>query len=62
MMSPCSLCLSDASMYAHYLFNAFDTAQHGSVKFEVIALHLPSMPLSQFCVFNLFCLVFIAKQ
>ncbi|RLV92182.1 hypothetical protein DV515_00013876, partial [Chloebia gouldiae] len=24
----------DASMYAHYLFNAFDTAQNGSVKFE----------------------------
>ncbi|XP_038596333.1 Kv channel-interacting protein 1 isoform X2 [Tachyglossus aculeatus] len=24
----------DASMYAHYLFNAFDTAQMGSVKFE----------------------------
>nr|XP_034961115.1 Kv channel-interacting protein 1 isoform X4 [Zootoca vivipara] len=24
----------DASMYAHYLFNAFDTAQTGSVKFE----------------------------
>ncbi|KAM9313440.1 A-type potassium channel modulatory protein KCNIP1 isoform 2-T2 [Gastrophryne carolinensis] len=24
----------DASMYAHYLFNAFDTAQSGSVKFE----------------------------
>uniref|UniRef100_A0A8I3X9I5 Potassium voltage-gated channel interacting protein 1 n=1 Tax=Callithrix jacchus TaxID=9483 RepID=A0A8I3X9I5_CALJA len=24
----------DASMYAHYLFNAFDTTQTGSVKFE----------------------------
>ncbi|XP_075712502.1 A-type potassium channel modulatory protein KCNIP1 isoform X3 [Rhinoderma darwinii] len=24
----------DASMYAHYLFNAFDAAQSGSVKFE----------------------------
>ncbi|XP_043843833.1 Kv channel-interacting protein 1 isoform X1 [Dromiciops gliroides] len=24
----------DASMYAHYLFNAFDTSQTGSVKFE----------------------------
>ncbi|KAM4678356.1 A-type potassium channel modulatory protein KCNIP1 isoform 2-T2 [Discoglossus pictus] len=24
----------DASMYAHYLFNAFDTEQSGSVKFE----------------------------
>lgn len=26
---------TDASMYAHYLFNAFDAAQSGSVKFEV---------------------------
>ncbi|KAF3828314.1 hypothetical protein GH733_005011 [Mirounga leonina] len=26
--------LSDASMYAHYLFHAFDTTQTGSVKFE----------------------------
>nr|XP_006002505.1 PREDICTED: Kv channel-interacting protein 1 [Latimeria chalumnae] len=25
----------DASKYAHYLFNAFDTTQNGSVKFEV---------------------------
>lgn len=44
------LCLSDASMYAHYLFNAFDTAQNGSVKFEVTALPLLSMPFPQFCV------------
>uniref|UniRef100_A0A8D2L9G7 Potassium voltage-gated channel interacting protein 1 n=1 Tax=Varanus komodoensis TaxID=61221 RepID=A0A8D2L9G7_VARKO len=29
-----TVCFSDASMYAHYLFNAFDTAQNGSVKFE----------------------------
>uniref|UniRef100_A0A8C8S7A1 Potassium voltage-gated channel interacting protein 1 n=1 Tax=Pelusios castaneus TaxID=367368 RepID=A0A8C8S7A1_9SAUR len=28
------LILLYASMYAHYLFNAFDTAQNGSVKFE----------------------------
>ncbi|XP_012884089.1 PREDICTED: Kv channel-interacting protein 1 isoform X1 [Dipodomys ordii] len=27
-------CLVDASTYAHYLFNAFDTTQAGSVKFE----------------------------
>ncbi|KAM6150414.1 A-type potassium channel modulatory protein KCNIP1 isoform 1-T1 [Erethizon dorsatum] len=27
-------CLTDASTYAHYLFNAFDTTQTGSVKFE----------------------------
>ncbi|XP_001150323.3 Kv channel-interacting protein 1 isoform X1 [Pan troglodytes] len=27
-------CLVDASTYAHYLFNAFDTTQTGSVKFE----------------------------
>ncbi|XP_025780547.1 Kv channel-interacting protein 1 isoform X4 [Puma concolor] len=31
---PFLLCLSDASMYAHYLFHAFDTTQTGSVKFE----------------------------
>ncbi|XP_016072566.1 PREDICTED: Kv channel-interacting protein 1 isoform X1 [Miniopterus natalensis] len=29
-----SLCLADASTYAHYLFHAFDTTQTGSVKFE----------------------------
>ncbi|NXC88371.1 KCIP1 protein, partial [Cercotrichas coryphoeus] len=34
------LCLSDASMYAHYLFNAFDTAQNGSVKFEDFVMAL----------------------
>ncbi|XP_055410500.1 Kv channel-interacting protein 1 isoform X1 [Bubalus kerabau] len=31
---PLLLCLADASMYAHYLFHAFDTTQTGSVKFE----------------------------
>uniref|UniRef100_F7D9N3 Potassium voltage-gated channel interacting protein 1 n=1 Tax=Callithrix jacchus TaxID=9483 RepID=F7D9N3_CALJA len=31
---PLPFCLVDASMYAHYLFNAFDTTQTGSVKFE----------------------------
>ncbi|XP_062045627.1 Kv channel-interacting protein 1 isoform X1 [Lepus europaeus] len=31
---PFPLCLADASTYAHYLFNAFDTTQTGSVKFE----------------------------
>ncbi len=25
----------DASTYAHYLFNAFDTRNNGSIKFEV---------------------------
>nr|XP_033783014.1 Kv channel-interacting protein 1 isoform X3 [Geotrypetes seraphini] len=30
----------DASMYAHYLFNAFDTAQTGSVKFEDFVMAL----------------------
>ncbi|XP_053812560.1 Kv channel-interacting protein 1 isoform X1 [Vidua chalybeata] len=30
----------DASMYAHYLFNAFDTAQNGSVKFEDFVMAL----------------------
>nr|XP_020019965.1 Kv channel-interacting protein 1 isoform X3 [Castor canadensis] len=29
-----ALYLADASAYAHYLFNAFDTTQTGSVKFE----------------------------
>ena len=27
--------ISDASTYAHYLFNAFDTTNNGSIKFEV---------------------------
>ncbi|XP_009571037.1 PREDICTED: Kv channel-interacting protein 1 isoform X1 [Fulmarus glacialis] len=36
----CPLCFSDASMYAHYLFNAFDTAQNGSVKFEDFVMAL----------------------
>ncbi|NXC34106.1 KCIP1 protein, partial [Campylorhamphus procurvoides] len=35
-----SQCFSDASMYAHYLFNAFDTAQNGSVKFEDFVMAL----------------------
>lgn len=26
---------TDASMYAHYLFNAFDTTNNGSIKFKV---------------------------
>ncbi|XP_009938640.1 A-type potassium channel modulatory protein KCNIP1 isoform X1 [Opisthocomus hoazin] len=30
----------DASMYAHYLFNAFDAAQNGSVKFEDFVMAL----------------------
>lgn len=28
-------CFADASMYAHYLFNAFDTTNNGSIKFKV---------------------------
>uniref|UniRef100_A0A8C0E994 Potassium voltage-gated channel interacting protein 1 n=1 Tax=Bubo bubo TaxID=30461 RepID=A0A8C0E994_BUBBB len=31
---------ANASMYAHYLFNAFDTAQNGSVKFEDFVMAL----------------------
>lgn len=31
----CSVSPADASTYAHYLFNAFDTTQSGSIKFEV---------------------------
>lgn len=27
--------VADASMYAHYLFNAFDTTNNGSIKFKV---------------------------
>lgn len=27
--------VADASMYAHYLFNAFDTTHNGSIKFKV---------------------------
>ncbi|CAM2118326.1 unnamed protein product [Caretta caretta] len=33
----------DASMYAHYLFNAFDTAQTGSVKFEGFVMALSTL-------------------
>uniref|UniRef100_A0A8D0GT10 Potassium voltage-gated channel interacting protein 1 n=1 Tax=Sphenodon punctatus TaxID=8508 RepID=A0A8D0GT10_SPHPU len=33
----------DASMYAHYLFNAFDTAQTGSVKFEEFVMALSTL-------------------
>lgn len=29
------ICVADASMYAHYLFNAFDTTNNGSIKFKV---------------------------
>lgn len=28
-------CVSDARTYAHYLFNAFDTTNNGSIKFKV---------------------------
>ena len=42
---PLLLCLADASMYAHYLFHAFDTTQTGSVKFEVcLSLRGPRAP------------------
>lgn len=30
---------TDASTYAHYLFNAFDTGHSGSIKFEVSYIH-----------------------
>lgn len=30
-----SLLLSDSSMYAHFLFEAFDTQNNGTVSFEV---------------------------
>ncbi|XP_074816789.1 A-type potassium channel modulatory protein KCNIP1 isoform X1 [Natator depressus] len=33
----------DASMYAHYLFNAFDTSQTGSVKFEGFVMALSTL-------------------
>uniref|UniRef100_A0A674K951 Potassium voltage-gated channel interacting protein 1 n=1 Tax=Terrapene triunguis TaxID=2587831 RepID=A0A674K951_9SAUR len=35
--------LTYASMYAHYLFNAFDTAQTGSVKFEGFVMALSTL-------------------
>uniref|UniRef100_A0A8C5UCG0 Potassium voltage-gated channel interacting protein 1 n=1 Tax=Malurus cyaneus samueli TaxID=2593467 RepID=A0A8C5UCG0_9PASS len=37
---PALCAFPDASMYAHYLFNAFDTAQNGSVKFEDFVMAL----------------------
>lgn len=36
---PVSGCVADASTYAHYLFNAFDTTSNGSIKFEVPTTH-----------------------
>lgn len=39
-----SVCVADASMYAHYLFNAFDTANNGSIKFKVNTLKLSKVP------------------
>uniref|UniRef100_A0A672IFX5 Kv channel interacting protein 1 b n=1 Tax=Salarias fasciatus TaxID=181472 RepID=A0A672IFX5_SALFA len=45
--SPCpfslhfsNYCLADASMYAHYLFNAFDTTNNGSIKFKDFVMGL----------------------
>lgn len=32
------LSITDASTYAHFLFNAFDTDHNGSVSFEVSAV------------------------
>lgn len=39
---------TDASTYAHYLFNAFDSGHNGSIKFEVIlsVTLCTSLPLS----------------
>lgn len=31
----CLVSVSDASTYAHFLFNAFDTDHNGAVSFEV---------------------------
>lgn len=31
----CVLCTADSSMYAHFLFDALDTHNNGSVSFEV---------------------------
>ncbi|XP_038563424.1 Kv channel-interacting protein 1b isoform X2 [Micropterus salmoides] len=33
-------CVADASMYAHYLFNAFDTTNNGSIKFKDFVMGL----------------------
>lgn len=35
MFSSVVIAVPDASTYAHYLFNAFDTRNNGSIKFEV---------------------------
>lgn len=40
----CCLCVADVSMYAHYLFNAFDTANNGSIKFKVNTLDFSKAP------------------
>ncbi|XP_029924680.1 Kv channel-interacting protein 1b isoform X1 [Myripristis murdjan] len=35
--------IADASMYAHYLFNAFDTTNNGSIKFEDFVMGLSTL-------------------
>ncbi|XP_065818961.1 Kv channel-interacting protein 1b isoform X2 [Labrus bergylta] len=36
-------CITDASMYAHYLFNAFDTTNNGSIKFKDFVVGLSTL-------------------
>ncbi|XP_034538809.1 Kv channel-interacting protein 1b isoform X1 [Notolabrus celidotus] len=36
-------CVTDASMYAHYLFNAFDTTNNGSIKFKDFVVGLSTL-------------------
>ncbi|XP_035636637.1 Kv channel-interacting protein 1-like isoform X3 [Oncorhynchus keta] len=36
-------CVADASTYAHYLFNAFDTTSNGSIKFEEFVMGLSTL-------------------
>lgn len=47
----CFICcvFSDATMYAHFLFNAFDMDRSGSIRFEVIWLGSASPYLSLLC-------------
>ncbi|XP_069002950.1 Kv channel-interacting protein 1b isoform X1 [Embiotoca jacksoni] len=36
-------CVTDASMYAHYLFNTFDTTNNGSIKFKDFVMGLSTL-------------------
>lgn len=58
-MCVCALS-ADASTYAHYLFNAFDSTQSGSIKFEVTFLSIHSLFFTHFVILLIFS--FLCQQ